>query len=76
VAGGGLLVRVRRPVRRAGRADLDEPLGYSIADVLWLAMDIRNYDWLVRQRRWSPEQYQQWYVDTVAGALLHRHAGK
>ena len=41
-----------------------------IADVLWLAMDVRNYDWLVRQRRWSPGQYQQWYADTVAGALL------
>jgi TetR/AcrR family transcriptional regulator of autoinduction and epiphytic fitness len=41
-----------------------------IADVLWLAMDVRNYDWLVRQRRWSPEQYQRWYADTVAGALL------
>lgn len=42
-----------------------------IADVLWLAMDVRNYDWLVRQRRWSPGQYQQWFTDTVAGALLH-----
>jgi TetR/AcrR family transcriptional regulator, regulator of autoinduction and epiphytic fitness len=42
-----------------------------IADVLWLAMDVRNYDWLVRQRRWSPELYQQWYIDTVGGALLH-----
>ena len=41
-----------------------------IADILWLAMDVRNYDWLVRQRRWSPEQYQHWYVSTVAGALL------
>lgn len=41
-----------------------------VADVLWLAMDVRNYDWLVRQRRWSPEQYQRWYADTVAGALL------
>ena len=33
MAGGGLLVRVRRPVRRAGRADLDEPLGYPIGVV-------------------------------------------
>jgi TetR/AcrR family transcriptional regulator, regulator of autoinduction and epiphytic fitness len=33
-------------------------------------MDVRNYDWLVRQRRWSPGQYQRWYADTVAGALL------
>jgi TetR/AcrR family transcriptional regulator, regulator of autoinduction and epiphytic fitness len=42
----------------------------TAADVLWLAMDIRNYDWLVRQRGWTTEQYQQWYVDTVAAAIL------
>jgi AcrR family transcriptional regulator len=42
----------------------------SAADVLWLAMDVRNYDWLVRQRGWSPERFQRWYVDTVAAALL------
>ncbi len=42
----------------------------TAADVLWLAMDVRNYDWLVRQRGWSVEAYQRWYVDTVAGALL------
>ncbi|WP_218011011.1 TetR/AcrR family transcriptional regulator [Herbidospora mongoliensis] len=40
------------------------------ADVLWLAMDVRNYDWLVRQRGWSSDQYQAWYVDTVAAAIL------
>lgn len=42
----------------------------SVTDVLWLAMDVRNYDWLVRQRGWSAEQFQRWYVDTVAAALL------
>jgi AcrR family transcriptional regulator len=42
----------------------------SAADVLWLAMDVRNYDWLVRRRGWSIEQYQRWYVDTVSAALL------
>jgi TetR/AcrR family transcriptional regulator, regulator of autoinduction and epiphytic fitness len=42
----------------------------SAADILWLAMDVRNYDWLVRQCGWSPEQYQRWYVDTVAAAIL------
>jgi AcrR family transcriptional regulator len=41
-----------------------------VADILWLAMDVRNYDWLVRQRDWSLEQYQRWYVDTVAAAIL------
>jgi AcrR family transcriptional regulator len=42
----------------------------SAADVLWLAMDVRNYDWLVRQRGWSDERFQRWYVDTVSAALL------
>jgi AcrR family transcriptional regulator len=42
----------------------------TAADVLWLAMDVRNYDWLVRQRGWSTEQFQRWYVDTVACAVL------
>ncbi|GAA1543872.1 TetR/AcrR family transcriptional regulator [Dactylosporangium maewongense] len=49
-----------RPEHTAGTA----------ADVLWLAMDVRNYDWLVRQRGWPPERFQRWYVDTVAAALL------
>ena len=42
----------------------------TAADVLWLAMDVRNYDWLVRRRDWSAERFQTWYVDTVAAALL------
>jgi AcrR family transcriptional regulator len=42
----------------------------TAADVLWLAMDVRNYDWLVRRRGWPPERFEQWYVDTVAAALL------
>ena len=42
----------------------------TATDVLWLAMDVRNYDWLVRQRGWPPERFQHWYVDTVAAALL------
>jgi hypothetical protein len=42
----------------------------TAADVLWLAMDVRNYDWLVRRRGWAAERFQQWYVDTVAAALL------
>jgi AcrR family transcriptional regulator len=49
------------------RADHDVD---RVADILWLAMDVRNYDWLVRQRGWSLEQYQRWYVDTVAAAIL------
>ncbi len=42
----------------------------TAADVLWLAMDVRNYDWLVRQRGWSSKRFQRWYVDTVAATLL------
>jgi TetR/AcrR family transcriptional regulator, regulator of autoinduction and epiphytic fitness len=42
----------------------------AVVDVLWLAMDVRNYDWLVRERHWSPDRFQRWYVDTVAAAIL------
>lgn len=42
----------------------------SAADVLWLAMDVRNYDWLVHERGWSRERFERWYVDTVAAAIL------
>jgi AcrR family transcriptional regulator len=41
----------------------------SVADILWLAMDFRNYDWLVRRRGWSPERFEDWYVETVHAAL-------
>ncbi|MGC4896983.1 TetR/AcrR family transcriptional regulator [Micromonospora sp. DT31] len=49
------------------RPDLDVE---RVADILWLAQDVRNFDWLVRQRGWSLEQYQRWYVDTVSGATI------
>jgi TetR/AcrR family transcriptional regulator, regulator of autoinduction and epiphytic fitness len=41
----------------------------SVVDVLRLAMDVRNYDYLVRERGWSADQFRHWYVDTVAGVL-------
>jgi len=47
------------------KADLE-----TAVDVLWLAMDIHNYDWLVRRRGWTHEKFEKWYVDSVAGALL------
>jgi TetR/AcrR family transcriptional regulator, regulator of autoinduction and epiphytic fitness len=53
-----------------GGALLPEHTAGSAADVLWLAMDVRNYDWLVRQRGWSVERYQDWYVRTVEAALF------
>ena len=49
------------------RPDLDVE---QVADILWLAQDFRNFDWLVRQRGWPLEKYQRWYVDTVSGAIL------
>jgi AcrR family transcriptional regulator len=42
----------------------------TVADVLWLAMDVRNYDWLVRERGWAEERFRRWYVDTVTAAVL------
>jgi TetR/AcrR family transcriptional regulator of autoinduction and epiphytic fitness len=54
---------------RTGRLRSDRDLD-AVTDVLWLAMDVRNYDWLVRKRGWTSEQYQDWYVDTVAAAIL------
>ena len=46
----------------------------TATDVLWLAMDVRNYDWLVRERGWSADQFRRWYVDTVAAAILDKGA--
>ncbi|WP_433824373.1 TetR/AcrR family transcriptional regulator [Actinoplanes sp. CA-015351] len=39
------------------------------ADVLWLAQDVRNYDWLVRRRGWPAEQFQRWFIDGVTAQL-------
>jgi TetR/AcrR family transcriptional regulator of autoinduction and epiphytic fitness len=49
------------------RTDLDLA---QVADLLWLAQDVHNYDWLVCKRGWTPEQYQRWYVDSVSGLIL------
>jgi AcrR family transcriptional regulator len=55
----------------AGTGALREDLTVDhVADVLWLAQDVRNYDWLVRQRGWTIGQYQAWYVDSVAAVIL------
>jgi hypothetical protein len=55
----------------AGTGELTVDVDTAV-DVLWLAMDVRNYDWLVRERGWPPEKFQRWYVDTVAAAILER----
>ena len=39
------------------------------ADVLWLAQDFSNYDWLVRERGWPVERFERWFVDSVAAVL-------
>lgn len=44
----------------------------ELVDVLFLAMDVAGYDWLVRRRGWSAQAYRRWYVDSVAGAVLRR----
>ena len=42
----------------------------QLADVLWLAMDWHNDDWLVRRRGWSTVDFERWYVCTTAAAIL------
>src|SRR3954453_6491081 len=42
----------------------------TVVDVLWLAMDVRNYDWLVRERGWSTDRFQRWYLAPVPAAIL------
>ncbi|MET7423263.1 TetR/AcrR family transcriptional regulator [Dactylosporangium sp. NPDC005555] len=42
----------------------------QVTDVLWLAMDWHNHDWLVRRCGWSEADFQRWYVRTTAAAIL------
>jgi AcrR family transcriptional regulator len=39
------------------------------ADALWLAQDIRNFDWLVVRRGWPPEKFERWFVNSVTAVL-------
>jgi hypothetical protein len=32
-------------------------------------MDVRNYVALVRERGWSPREFERWYVDVTAAML-------
>jgi hypothetical protein len=63
------MTRFAADLAATGRLRPDQTVE-TAADVLWLAMDVRNYDWLVRRRGWPPEQIRRWYVDTVTGAIL------
>lgn len=51
----------------------------AVADVLWLATDVRMWEWLVRTRRWSEQRFRRWFVDSTHGALTgaddDRHRG-
>lgn len=73
--------RKNRDDRRAGMvqfaADLastgavrPDATAEQVVDVLWLAMDFRAYDWLVRERGWPVARYIDWYVTSVAGSIL------
>ncbi len=42
----------------------------AVVSVLVLAMDVRNYDWLVRRRGFGAADFRAWYVGSVAGAIL------
>ena len=39
-------------------------------DQVWLLMDPAVYQQLTRYRGWRPDQYERWFVDTVARLLL------
>ena len=52
-----------------GQLRPEHSMGHVI-DVLWLAMDPRNYDYLVSERGWTSDRYQDWYVETVGAAVL------
>ncbi|MFT4109976.1 TetR/AcrR family transcriptional regulator [Propionicimonas sp.] len=41
-----------------------------VVSVLVLAMAARNYDWLVKQRGFGSDDFVNWYVGSVAGAIL------
>lgn len=42
----------------------------DVVSMLVLAMDVRNYDWLVRRRGFGVADFRRWYVGSVAGAIL------
>jgi AcrR family transcriptional regulator len=56
-------------LRDAGR--LRPPLDYSAArDVFWMLTGRDVYRMLVRERGWSPQQYQDWLADTLVRSLV------
>src|SRR6266478_8239769 len=41
-------------------------------DIFWMLTGRDVYRMLVRERRWSPQKYQDWLADTLVRSLLHR----
>jgi AcrR family transcriptional regulator len=39
-------------------------------DTVWILMDPAVFDRLVRQRRWTVEQYQRWFAESVGRLLI------
>ncbi len=48
----------------------------AVVSILVLAMDVRNYDWLVRRRGFDAAAFRDWYVGSVAGAILTAERGE
>jgi AcrR family transcriptional regulator len=64
-------------LRRSGK--LRTGLSYQAArDIFWMLTGGDVYRMLVRERGWSPQQYQDWLADTLVNLLLapdmHGHA--
>lgn len=50
---------------------LRQELEYSTArDIFWMLTGRDVYRMLVRERRWSPQKYQDWLADTLVRCLL------
>jgi AcrR family transcriptional regulator len=55
----------------AGKAPLRPDCGREEAvDTVWVLMDPAVFDRLTRQRRWTSQQYQQWFASSVDRLLL------
>jgi AcrR family transcriptional regulator len=53
--------------KRALRQGLSEA---QAADIIWAIANTRTYRTLVHERGWTPDQYERWLADLLAGALL------
>jgi AcrR family transcriptional regulator len=48
------------------------PTFATARDILWMLTGRDVYRMLVRERRWSPQKYQDWLADTLVHCLLSR----